>query len=64
MEGLLIYKYLLYGEGRGLTLTLTLTLPLTLTFHYQGIELRTALGQQAIQGPGRVRRALPYILTT
>ena len=74
VEGLLIYKYLLYGEGHGLTLTLTLTptptltqtLTLTLTLTRRGSDRRGVLGrhqvlqaQPAAPGQGRQARLLP-----
>ena len=74
VEGLLIYKYLLYGEGHGLTLTLTLTptptltqtLTLTLTLTRRGPDRRGVLGrhqvlqaQPAAPGRGRQARLLP-----
>ena len=68
VEGLLIYKYLLYGEGHSLTLTLTLTLTLalTLTLTRRGPDRRGVLGrhqvlqaQPAAPGRGRQARLLP-----
>ena len=66
VEGLLIYKYLLYGEGHGLTLTLTLTLALPLTLTRRGPDRRGVLGrhqvlqaQPAAPGRGCQARLLP-----